>query len=71
MAQHVGTVAWFEKVKGYGFIGLKGHPDVFCDFKKLKVDRYTSIREGDAVEFDVDESPLGSQAVNVKRLSRI
>ena len=53
MAQHVGTVAWFNNPKGFGFISLEGHPDVFCHFSAIQSPGYKSLKEGDKVAFDI------------------
>ena len=68
MAQHVGTVAWFNDFKGYGFLISDGIPDVFCHFSAIQSDGYKSLKQADSVEFDVEQGDRGRQAANVKRL---
>jgi len=58
-----GTVKFFNTEKGFGFITPDdGGKDVFVHANGL-VDE---IREGDKVEYDVEEGRKGLNAVNVK-----
>lgn len=63
-----GKVKWFNNQKGYGFIAPDdGGKDVFVHFSAVQGDGYKSLKEGDAVEFDVVSGPKGDQAANVVR----
>ena len=58
-----GTVKFFNESKGFGFITEEGvDKDHFVHISGL-VDE---IREGDQVEFDLQEGNKGLNAVNVK-----
>ena len=58
-----GTVKFFNNSKGFGFITPEEDgKDVFVHANGL-VDE---IKEGDKVSYDVEESPKGLNAVNVK-----
>jgi CspA family cold shock protein len=58
-----GTVKFFNTVKGFGFITPEsGAKDVFVHSSGL----LGTIREGDKVTYDVESSPKGPSAVNVK-----
>jgi CspA family cold shock protein len=58
-----GTVKFFNDAKGFGFITEEGvDKDHFVHISGL-VDE---IREGDKVEFDLEEGKKGLNAVNVK-----
>jgi CspA family cold shock protein len=58
-----GTVKFFNNAKGFGFITPEqGDKDVFVHVKGL----IDEIREGDQVSYDVEESPKGLNAINVK-----
>ncbi len=61
-----GTVKWFNKTKGFGFIERPDGDDVFVHFKAI-VDEPKELNEGDGVEFEVKETPKGLQAVNVSK----
>ena len=63
-----GTVKWFNAAKGYGFIGHDGGEDVFVHFSAVMAEGFRKLTEGQAVEFSIEESPKGLQAVNVKPL---
>ena len=58
-----GTVKFFNTTKGFGFITEEGaDKDHFVHISGLIDD----IREGDTVEFDLEEGKKGLNAVNVK-----
>ena len=58
-----GTVKFFNIAKGFGFITPDdGGKDVFVHKNGLSED----ITEGDKVSYDVEESPKGLNAINVK-----
>ena len=58
-----GTVKFFNESKGFGFISEEGsNKEHFVHISGL-IDQ---IREGDSVEFDLQEGKKGLNAVNVK-----
>jgi CspA family cold shock protein len=63
-----GTVKWFNRSKGYGFIQRVGGDDVFVHYSSIQGEGYRNLEEGDRVEFTVESSPKGPQAANVMRL---
>ena len=60
-----GTVKWFSDSKGYGFIQREDGADVFVHFSAIKGSGFRSLREGQAVEFEIIQGPKGPQAANV------
>ncbi|HBL84461.1 MAG: cold-shock protein [Clostridiales bacterium GWF2_38_85] len=68
-----GTVKWFNKEKGYGFISNdEGGEDVFVHFSSINTDGYKLLVEGQKVTFDTEQDPRNSsklRAVNVTPLS--
>jgi CspA family cold shock protein len=64
-----GTVKWFNASKGYGFIAREGGKDVFVHFSAIQGEGYRNLNEGEQVEFSIEDSPKGPQAVNVVKLS--
>ncbi len=65
-----GTVKWFDKTKGFGFINSEEEKDVFVHFSALVGDDddendYKTLNENDQVEFDVVQGEKGPQANNV------
>ena len=70
MAERItGTVKWFNSAKGYGFIAREGGKDVFVHFSAVQMDGYRTLNEGDSVEFSIEDSQKGPQAVSVVKLS--
>ena len=54
--------------KGFGFITVEGQEkDLFFHSKSLVDVQFSDLHEGDAVSFDVEDSPKGPNAVNVKK----
>ena len=66
-----GTVKWFSDQKGYGFITPENGKDVFVHFSAVQGDGFKTLREGEAVEFEITTGPKGEQASNVRRLSSV
>ena len=60
-----GTVKWFNDAKGYGFITKEDGGDVFVHFSDVQGEGFKSLAEGQAVSFDVVDSPKGPKAANV------
>jgi cold shock protein len=63
-----GTVKWFSDQKGYGFITQDDGGDVFVHFSALDEDGFRSLKEGDRVEFAVEQGQKGPSAVNVRKI---
>jgi cold shock protein len=54
--------------KGFGFIKMDGSDkDLFFHGNALVAISFDQIQEGDSVSFEVEDSPKGKNAVNVKR----
>ncbi len=63
-----GTVKWFNNAKGYGFITRSNGEDLFVHFKSILGDGYKTLKQGQQVEFDVEEGAKGLQAVKVNKV---
>ncbi len=62
-----GTVKWFNNQKGYGFIAREGGKDVFVHYSAITSEGYKTLSEGEKVEFAIEDSTKGPQAVNVTK----
>ncbi len=61
----IGTVKWFNGIKGFGFIEREGGKDVFVHFSAIQGNGFRNLTEGQKVEFNVEQGPKGLQASNV------
>ena len=61
-----GTVKWFNDRKGFGFIEGENEKDIFVHRNSLT--EGTVIDEGDNVEYEVEISDKGPNAINVKKI---
>jgi len=65
-----GTVKWFSASKGYGFISPEdGGTDVFAHFSAIEMDGFKTLKEGQRVEYDVQDGPKGPQASKIQPAS--
>lgn len=63
----VGSVKWFNAVKGFGFITPDdGGEDVFVHHSAIQMEGYRDLSEGQRVEFEVTQGQKGPQASNVR-----
>lgn len=63
-----GTVKWFNEQKGYGFIAKDEGGDVFVHFSAISGQGFRSLREGERVEFTIEQGQKGPAAANVRRI---
>lgn len=65
-----GKIKFFDSQKGFGFIAPdEGGKDVFVhrnNVENLGFDQ--GLEDGEAVEFEVEETPKGLSAINVQSL---
>ena len=65
-----GTVKWFSNAKGYGFIlPDEGEEDVFAHFSAIEMDGYKTLKQGQKVQFEINQGPKGLQASNIRAVS--
>jgi len=63
-----GTVKWFNASKGFGFIAKEDGGDVFVHYTAIQDEGFKSLSEGQAVSFDIVDSPKGPKAANVVKI---
>ncbi len=61
-----GTIRRLITERGFGFIRTEQEEDLFFHRSQLQGVDYSSLREGQQVEFEVGEGPDGSCAVKVR-----
>ncbi len=61
-----GTVKWFDAKKGYGFITKEDGEDIFVHYSAIQAEGFKTLKEGDKVEFEVQNGAKGPQAANVR-----
>ncbi len=67
--REIGTVKWFNKTKGFGFIEREAGEDIFVHYTAIRGDGFRSLQPKEKVEFTVAESEKGPQAQDVVSLS--
>jgi CspA family cold shock protein len=63
-----GTVTWFCDNRGYGFISMEGHGDVFVHHTAIEGRGFRTLSVGDRVECEVQTGERGPEAAHVTRL---
>jgi CspA family cold shock protein len=62
-----GTVKWYDRVKGYGFIQTEDQKDIFIHRSGLEVPQ-TGLETGQAVEFEIEMREKGPVAIKVRKV---
>ncbi len=60
-----GKVKWFNNEKGYGFIEVENLDDIFVHYSAIRKDGYKTLKDGMIVEFKLNETSKGLQAIDV------
>ena len=62
-----GTVKWFNDAKGFGFITpADGGKDLFAHHTEIQASGFKSLKEGQAVEFEVTQGQKGPAAAKIR-----
>lgn len=62
-----GKVKWFNDRKGFGFITPDdGGDDLFVHHSNIESEGFRTLKEDQAVEYEVGEGKNGPQATNVR-----
>lgn len=64
-----GTVKWYNKEKGYGFITTPDGLDVFVHYSQINMEGFKFLQDGQDVELDIIEGQKGLLANNVNLLT--
>ena len=63
-----GKVKWFNATKGFGFIAREDNEkDVFVHYSAAR-EANLELNEGDAISFEITETPKGNSAVNLQKI---
>ncbi len=66
-----GFVKWFDNRKGFGFLVSDACPgDIFVHYSNLEQEGFRSLKDGEAVEFELVEGEKGPYAVQVRTIDR-
>jgi|GEM_PF-113197 len=63
----IGRVKWYSREKGYGFVTTANNREIFFHRASLE-DRNARLHEGDQVEFQIEQTAKGPEAINVSLL---
>ncbi len=63
-----GKVKWFNESKGYGFLEQDNGADVFVHHTAIQGQGFRTLKEGESVEFEIENSQKGPKATTVIRL---
>ncbi len=66
MTRKRGIVAWFSRLKGYGFIEPEqGNEQVFVHYSAIDGEGYRNLADGDPVDYDEVDDGRGPKAKRV------
>lgn len=69
MDRQRGTVKWFSREKGWGFIRLQSGDEIFVHHSDIEGDGFVSLEDDETVEFTIEEMEKGPRARHVRRLA--
>ena len=62
---HTGKIKKLVRDRGFGFISDTDGREVFFHQSGLKEGQFDSLKEEQAVEFEIEDSPKGPRAISV------
>ena len=68
MARLTGNVKWFDAKKGFGFLVGSGGEDVFVHFSSIASDGFRTLKDGEAVRYELVAGEKGLSARDVCRV---
>jgi CspA family cold shock protein len=63
---HTGTIKKVVRERGFGFISDTDGRELFFHQSGIVDTQFDALKETDKVEFDVEDSPKGPRAINVR-----
>jgi cold shock protein len=60
-----GKIKWYNTKKGYGFVESEEGKDIFIH--RSSVPDGLFLKEGDSIEYEIEETDKGPKAVNIKK----
>jgi len=63
-----GHIKSYSEKKGYGFIDTEQHGVIFFHKSGIRKFGYFGLQKGDAVSFELKETPKGMQAIKLQPL---
>jgi CspA family cold shock protein len=68
----LGTVKWFSRMKGWGFIEPDGgDKDVFVHYASIAGDGFRNLEKGERVRFLIEDTPKGPRAIEVSSVEAV
>jgi CspA family cold shock protein len=64
-----GIVKWFNDAKGFGFIEHESGRDVFVHYSVIQAEGYKTLKDGEEVEYTLNEGDKGLNAASVLRVN--
>lgn len=64
-----GKVKWFNDQKGFGFVFSEDGRDVFVHHTVIEGQGFKTLQDGEAVEYEAEESAKGLKATRVRRVA--
>jgi len=68
MNRQTGTVKWFSRDKGWGFVRLEDGREIFVHHSDIEGVGHKTLQDDEPVEFSVEEMEKGPRAREVRRL---
>jgi cold shock protein len=65
---HTGKINKLVRDRGFGFINDTDGREVFFHQSSLAEAKFDTLQEGSNVEFEVEKSPKGPKAINIRIL---
>ena len=68
MERQRGTVKWFSREKGWGFIRLESGKDIFVHHSDIEGEGFVTLEDDQPVEFTIEDMEKGPRARDVREI---